>query len=89
MYFGNLVELASSDELFKNPLHPYTKSLLSAIPLPDPTSEKSRKRIIYNALESHDYTVNKPSMREVAPGHFVYCNDEEEQKYKEQLNSGN
>ena len=89
MYFGKLVELASSDELFKNPLHPYTKSLLSAIPLPDPTSEKSRKRIIYNALESHDYTVNKPSMREVAPGHFVYCNDEEEQKYKEQLNSGN
>ncbi len=89
MYFGKLVELASSDELFKNPLHPYTKSLLSAIPLPDPASEKKRKRIIYNALESHDYTTSKPSMREVAPGHFVYCNDEEEQKYKEQLNSGN
>ena len=89
MYFGKLVELASSEELFENPLHPYTKSLLSAIPLPDPVSEKKRQRIIYNALESHDYTVSKPSMREVAPGHFVYCNDEEEQKYKEQLNSEN
>ena len=89
MYFGKLVELASSEELFENPLHPYTKSLLPAIPLPDPVSEKKRQRIIYNALESHDYTVSKPSMREVAPGHFVYCNDEEEQKYKEQLNSEN
>ncbi|MBR6477188.1 MAG: ATP-binding cassette domain-containing protein, partial [Lachnospiraceae bacterium] len=45
MYFGNLVELATSDELFAHPMHPYTKSLLSAIPLPDPISEKDRKRI--------------------------------------------
>ena len=85
MYFGKMVELASSDELFAHPLHPYTKSLLSAIPLPDPISEKKRTRIVYNAIAEHDYSVDKPSMREVAPGHFVYCNDAEEIRYKEQL----
>ena len=85
MYFGKMVELASSDELFAHPLHPYTRSLLSAIPLPDPHYEKQRVRITYNPLVEHDYSVNKPSMREVAPGHFVYCNDEEEEKYKKQL----
>ena len=86
MYFGNLVELASSDELFKNPLHPYTKSLLSAIPLPDPNYEKRRKRIVYSPLAEHDYSVDGPTMREVAPGHFVFCNQEEFEKYKKQLN---
>ena len=85
MYFGKMVELASSDELFAHPLHPYTKSLLSAIPLPDPHSEKNRQRITYNALAEHDYSVNKPTMREITPGHFVYCNDEEELKYKQEL----
>ena len=85
MYFGKMVELADSDELFKNPLHPYTKSLLSAIPLPDPVYEKQRTRIIYNPIAEHDYTVNTPSFREIAPGHFVYCNDAEEEKYKQQL----
>ena len=85
MYFGNMVELASSDELFAHPLHPYTKSLLSAIPLPDPRTEKVRKRIKYNALESHDYTVDKPSLREIAPNHFVMCNDAEEIAYKAAL----
>ncbi len=85
MYFGKMVELASSDELFEHPLHPYTRSLLSAIPLPDPHSEKNRQRIVYNSLAEHDYSVNKPSLREVKPGHFVYCNDEEELKYKKEL----
>ena len=85
MYFGNMVELASSEELFRNPMHPYTRSLLSAIPLPDPIYEKNRKRIVYNPLASHDYTVDKPSFREIAPGHFVHCNDAEEAKYKEEL----
>ena len=85
MYFGKMVELADSDELFKNPLHPYTKSLLSAIPLPDPVYEKQRTRIHYNPIAEHDYSVNEPSFREIAPGHFVYCNDEEEKKYKEQI----
>ena len=85
MYFGNMVELASSDELFKHPLHPYTKSLLSAIPLPDPIYEKSRQRIVYNPLAEHDYSVDQPTFREIAPGHFVRCNDAEEAKYKEEL----
>ena len=86
MYFGKMVELADSDELFKNPMHPYTKSLLSAIPLPDPVYEKQRTRITYNPIAEHDYSVNKPSLREVTPGHFVYCNDAEEAKYKQAAN---
>ena len=85
MYFGNMVELATSEELFRNPMHPYTRSLLSAIPLPDPIYEKNRQRIVYNPLASHDYTVDKPSFREIAPGHFVHCNDAEEARYKEEL----
>ena len=85
MYFGKMVELAPSDELFARPLHPYTRSLLSAIPLPDPHLEKKRTRIVYNSLESHDYSVDKPSMRELTPGHFVYCNDEEERRYRKEL----
>ncbi len=85
MYFGNLVELADSDELFAHPMHPYTRSLLSAIPQPDPRTEKQRRRITYNAAKEHDYSVDKPSLREVTPGHFVYCNDAEEAKYKEEF----
>lgn len=82
MYFGNMVELASSDELFAHPLHPYTKALLSAIPKPDPYSEKDRVRKVYDPSSEHDYSVNKPSFREVLPGHFVLCNDEEEERYR-------
>ena len=85
MYFGKMVELADSDELFKNPLHPYTRSLLSAIPLPDPVYEKKRTRITYNPLAEHDYSTSQPSFREVSPGHFVYCNDAEEEKYKQMI----
>ena len=86
MYYGKLVELASSDELFAHPLHPYTQSLLSAIPLPDPMYEKKRQRIKYDPLAAHDYSTDKPSMREVAPGHFVQCNDAEFEAYQKQLN---
>ena len=86
MYFGNLVELTTSDELFAHPLHPYTKSLLSAIPLPDPHFEKQRKRITYNPIAVHDYTVDKPTLREVAPGHYVLCNQAEFDRYVEELN---
>lgn len=89
MYFGKMVELADSDELFRHPLHPYTRSLLSAIPLPDPEYEKLRKRIEYNPLAEHDYTVDKPSMREVGKGHYVYCNDEEFARYRAVLEADN
>ncbi len=89
MYYGKLVELANSDELFAHPLHPYTKSLLSAIPLPDPIYEKARKRIVYNPLAEHDYSVDKPTLREVSPGHFVQCNDAEYKRIMQELNGGN
>lgn len=85
MYFGKIVELTTSDELFKHPLHPYTKSLLSAIPLPDPHFEKQRKRITYNPLAAHDYSQQQPYMQEVAPGHFIYCNDAELEQYKREI----
>ena len=85
MYFGKMVELADADELFAHPLHPYTRSLLSAIPLPDPHAEKSRVRITYNPLESHDYSKQQPTLREIRPGHFVSCNDEEFEAYQKEL----
>ena len=85
MYFGKMVELATSDELFKHPLHPYTISLLSAIPKPNPLTERDRTRIIYHPWEAHDYSVDKPSLREVAPGHVVYCNEKEFNEYKAKI----
>lgn len=87
MYFGNLVELATSDELFAHPLHPYTKSLLSAIPLPDPESEKGRKRIRYNPLADHEFSEEEPQLREVSAGHFVRCTQKEFEKYQEIRNA--
>lgn len=86
MYYGKIVELATSDELFAHPLHPYTKSLLSAIPLPDPYFEKKRTRITYNPIAAHDYTLEGPTMREITPGHFVYCNSEEFAQYMKEIN---
>jgi len=83
MYFGKMVELADSEELFKHPLHPYTRSLLSAIPQPDPNYEKNRKRIVYNPIADHDYRTDAPSFREVCPGHYVLCNNEEFARYKQ------
>lgn len=85
MYYGNLVELATSDELFAHPLHPYTKSLLSAVPCPDPITEANRKRIIYVPEMAHDYSLQTPTFREIVKGHFVRCNDEEEARYLEEL----
>lgn len=87
MYYGKMVELADSDELFAHPLHPYTRSLLSAIPLPDPIYERQRRRITYNPLAEHDYSVSQPSFREVRPGHFVQCNEAEYQKILAQLSA--
>ncbi len=85
MYYGNMVEMASSEEIFAHPLHPYTRSLLSAIPLPDPEFEKGRKRIVYNPVAEHDYSEDKPSFQEVTAGHFVKCNRQELEKYRQQL----
>ena len=85
MYFGEIVELTTSDELFKHPLHPYTKSLLSAIPKPNPLTEKKRVRIVYNPHEVHDYSVDKPSFVEIRPGHFVLANKAEVEKYNKEM----
>jgi oligopeptide transport system ATP-binding protein len=85
MYFGEVVEEASSEELFKHPLHPYTNSLLSAIPQPDPELEKTRTRITYNPQEVHDYSKEKPKFVEILPGHFILANSVEIAKYKEQI----
>ena len=82
MYFGKIVELAESDELFDHPMHPYTRSLLSAIPLPDPDYEQRRRRIVYQPALAHDYSKEGPALREIAPGHFVSCNSEEFERYK-------
>ena len=86
MYFGNIVELASSDELFAHPLHPYTRALLSAIPKPDPLSEKVRKRFVYKPQEEHDYSKEGPKLTEIIPGHFVLANSEELEKYRQEIN---
>ena len=87
MYFGKVVEKAPSDELFKHPMHPYTRSLLSAIPKPNPRSERVRKRITYNPMSAHDYSNGQPNLREVFPNHFVLCDDAEEARYKAEFGS--
>ncbi|MGX8794918.1 ABC transporter ATP-binding protein [Fusibacter sp. JL298sf-3] len=84
MHFGKMVELAEADKLYKNPLHPYTKSLLSAVPTPDPNIERTRKRMIYDP-SVHDYSEHEPAMREIEPGHFVYCSEPEAEAYKKSL----
>ncbi|KIO68424.1 hypothetical protein B4065_1617 [Caldibacillus thermoamylovorans] len=83
MHLGHMVELADSDELYKNPVHPYTKSLLSAIPLPDPEYERSRKRITYDP-SIHD-TSEEPKFREIRPHHWVRCTSKEFEQYKKEL----
>jgi oligopeptide transport system ATP-binding protein len=85
MYYGKMVELTTSDALFAHPLHPYTKSLLSAIPLPDPLYERQRVRIKYDPLSAHDYSEEQPELREILPGHFVHCNMKEFEEYKREL----
>lgn len=82
MYYGKIVELTTSDELFSHPCHPYTRALLSAIPSPDPLSEKTRERFHYIPAAAHDYSVEGPTLREVSPGHYVSCNSAEEERYK-------
>ncbi|MGB7530889.1 MAG: ATP-binding cassette domain-containing protein [Bacilli bacterium] len=84
MYYGRLVEIAPAEELFANPLHPYTKSLLSAVPLPDPEYEKNRKRLYY-VPHLRKFTQDKPKMVEITPGHFVLGSQEEIARYRDEL----
>lgn len=85
MYFGNMVELAPADKLFANPLHPYTRSLLSAVPLPDPNYERRRKRVRYKPDTTVDYVADPQKFQEIEPGHFVLANEAEMKKYRKIL----
>ncbi len=83
---GVLVELAETEKLFAHPLHPYTRALLSAIPLPDPAREKNKKLEVYDP-DQHDYAVDTPSWVEVEPGHMVWANQQETEYYRKILNA--
>jgi oligopeptide transport system ATP-binding protein len=84
IYKGNIVELAETEKLFARPLHPYTRALLSAIPLPDPRAERQKKLEFYDP-SCHDYSNDAPSWVEVEPGHFVLANKKELEEYKDRL----
>ncbi len=81
MYRGKILELGSAKEIYNNPIHPYTKSLLSAIPHPDPIFERSNTRIKYDET-IHDYEKENPKIQEITKSHFVYLSDEELVKYR-------
>ena len=84
---GRIVELAETNELYNNPLHPYTKSLMSAIPLPDPEIEKAKKLITYDEDEHYakwNYAENPGKFQEIVPGHFIFANDAEMEMYRKQ-----
>jgi ATPase components of various ABC-type transport systems, contain duplicated ATPase len=81
---GRIVELAESEELFLHPLHPYTKALLSAVPIPDPEIERNKELLVYDP-SIHDYSVDKPVWTEILPGHFVYANQTEIDGYKKEI----
>ena len=82
IHHGHIVEIAETEELFEHPLHPYTKSLMSAIPIPDPILEKQKELFVYEPDKIHDYSVNKPSLVDIGHGHFVFGNEQEIEEYK-------
>ena len=81
---GKIVELAESEQLFAHPLHPYTRALLSAIPMPDPESEKKKVLEVYDP-SCHDYSVDKPIWHEIEPGHFILGNQKELEQYAKMI----
>jgi len=82
IYKGRIMEIAETEELFAYPLHPYTKSLMSAIPVPDPLIEKDKTLFVYEPEKFHDYSVEKPSLVDIGNGHFVYGSPSEIEHYK-------
>ena len=82
IYKGVIVEVAETEELFNNPIHPYTQSLLSAVPIPDPILERKKVLKVYDP-DQHDYSTDKPEMVEIKPGHYIWANKAEQKKYKE------
>lgn len=81
IHLGQLVELADTESLFRHPLHPYTKALLSAVPIPDPCAEREKKLVVYDP-SCHDYKTDPPAWCEVEPGHFVRANRRELAAYQ-------
>ena len=81
IYKGNIVEIADAEELFNFPLHPYTHSLISAIPIPDPKLEKNKVLFTYDP-SIHDYSTDEPELVDIGHNHFVYGNKEEIEKYR-------
>lgn len=84
IHLGRIVEIAPTEELFKHPLHPYTISLLSAVPMPDPAIEKNKKLVVYDESK-RDHSGPKPILQEIRPGHFVFANDREMAEYEAKL----
>ena len=84
MHWGKLLEVGPADEIYHNPIHPYTKSLLSAIPEPDPERERKRQHLIYDSSIENDG--ENRQMYEIRPGHFVYATEAEAKNYKEEAN---
>lgn len=87
IYKGDIVEIADAEELFDFPLHPYTKSLISAIPIPDPNLEKRKVLYTYDPT-MHDYSIDKPQLVDIGHGHLVFGNDKEINEYKKIRESG-
>ena len=85
MHWGKLLEVGPADEIYHNPIHPYTKSLLSAIPEPDPERERKRQHLIYDSSIENDG--ENRHMYEIRSGHFVYATEAEAKKYKEEAKS--
>ncbi len=81
---GRIVELAETEELFRHPLHPYTKALLSAVPIPNPALERNKSLLVYDPA-MHDYSTDLPVWEEIKPGHFVYGNQRELTHYRKEL----
>ena len=84
IYKGVIVEVAETEELFNNPVHPYTQALLSAVPIPDPILERKKVLKVYDP-DRHDYETDKPSMVEIRPGHYVWANQVELERYKKEM----
>ena len=88
IYKGDIVEIAQSEELFNFPLHPYTRSLISAIPIPDPELEKNKLLNNYDP-SIHDYSKDKPNLVDIGNNHYVYGNKKEIEEYKKIRKEGN
>ena len=87
IYKGDIVEIADAEELFDYPMHPYTRSLISAIPIPDPQLEKNKVLFTYDP-SVHDYSEDKPSLQDIGHGHYVFGNAKEIAEYKAIRESG-